>query len=308
LIYYKTQVTPSPVFIDTIAVSLSVPYKQRETVHLAIAELQQYYGSYAPRGKFYQYATNLNNSSEDPNIPYEHKLMVQWYLKGGGDPYLRLKWNPNKISMEEVKYFINQILEGGYQQLVQQGRVTEVHFSIDFVGADMDRMLFNYPKMQREASNRVSGHTEYLGCRAGATFIRLYDKAAEIAEFNKKNPKHKQPKLTQPTVRLEIVKRSKSNAIIWMRDLPTMPNPFAKFEIWGVPVSKYDEKHSLFWMSLAVWQDRGRASMMSKLKMSPDDRKQYAKQFKKKPPAWWQPNQLWEGYINDEGFKALVTD
>lgn len=307
MIYYQPKVTPFPIFCDMIALTLSMPFQHREEVHSRVSELAQYYGSFAPRGKFYQFATNLNNSSDDPHVPYEHKLMVQWHLKDGGDPYLRFKWNPAKMGIAEVKYFINQILDGGYNELVERGKITEIHFSTDLVGATLDRMLISYPKMKREASNRISGRTEYLGCRAGSTFIRLYDKAAEVKVFNEKNPGYKKPLPEHPTIRLEIVKRSKSGANIWLRDLYAIQNPFQKFEIWPVPVSKYDEQNSLFWMSLAVWQDRGKASMMARLKMSPDAKKQYSKQFKKNAPPWWQPEQFWMEYVHSDELIGLTT-
>jgi len=290
-----------------IALTLSMPFKQREDIHARITELAQHYGSYAPRGKYYQFATNLNNSSDDQHTPFEHKLMVQWHLKDGGDPFLRFKWNPAKVGIAEVKYFINQILDGGHQELVARSKVTEIHFSIDLVGAILDLMLTSYPKMKREASNRISGHTEYLGCRAGATFIRMYDKTAEVKAFNAKNPCYKKQIPEHSAIRLEIVKRSKSGSNIWLRDLYAIKNPFQKFEIWSVPVSKYDEQDSLFWMSLAVWQDRGRASMVARLKMSPDAKKQYCKQFRKNAPQWWKPEQLWSEYIHSDGFMGLTT-
>jgi hypothetical protein len=173
-----------------------------------------------------------------------------------------LNWNPAKCD----SYYVASIMED-YLQIpagdLLDATVSRIDLALDVPKARIDDQAFSWPKMQQVENRYSNGRTMYLGARAGATRLIIYDKKAEIHQTSKKMGSYlehlHEPVPVHDLMRIEIRLKKLSMPL---SELITLPNPFVKLAVQvratdftPLESSRYD---------LALHEDLARASSSSR--------------------------------------------
>jgi hypothetical protein len=209
--------------------------------------------------------------------------------KSAGYKNTHFNWNPAKCDSA----FVAGIIFDGYLNIppsvLLNSTVSRIHLALDVPKARIDDQAFSWPKMT-EVENRYSkGRTMYLGARAGATRIVIYDKRAEIHKSNSKlgtflAPLHELVPAHE-LMRVEIRLKPSMPLV----ELVTLANPFATLAVQGRAADFTPLEDSRF--DLALHEGFSRATSI----FNPAEKKAYTRKLKKAGgPSWWEPEPVWE--------------
>ena len=217
--------------------------------------------------------------------------------KCAGYKNTHMNWNPAKSDSAFVAGIIlDEYLQIPTNSLIDS-TVSRIDLALDVPEARIEDQSFSWPKMT-EVENRYSkGRTMYLGARAGATRIIIYDKRAEIQKSNSQlghfyEPLH-EPVPAHDLMRIEIRLKKLSMSI---SELLTLSNPFTQLAVQVRPKNFSRLESSRF--DLALHEGFSRATSI----FNSAEKKAYTRKLKKAGgPIWWKPEQVW-----DQQFPQLI--
>lgn len=211
-----------------------------------------------------------------------------------GTSFLRLNFNPSKVDLGQLKFFIeeNWLTKKGYgfDYLINKGKITRIDFAVDISCEEADRLYYHYPKIQVVKVLSKSGRTEYLGGKVkNGKQIVIYDRIPAIKAQNEKkyyDPKQQIPEPEHPVMRVEIRLSPK----IPLKDLALLKNPF---EALTVAALKEQENNDLLWkLFLALARFEGAQTTLKRLPKY--QHKLYSDRLKKGTVGWWKPEHIWD--------------
>lgn len=281
---YKQKAKVSDVVIDKISIVLGVDDKYHHTIKEQLAELLSDHGYKITRPR-YKFSARI--FLEYPDICAEVSICP----KHPSYPFFRVEFNPAAGCVQNLKGIVDQILPGGYEQLVEGGKCTRIDAAVDVYGIDINDLIILYPKMRKTKGFYNNGKLETytLGIKYGETEICVYDKAAQIKMLNEKS-EIKLPIPKQPITRIEV--RKKKGYLF--KEIASVPNFFE-----GIQISSYfsfvpvidKEKFSLF---LEVCRSRGAVDALKMLNET--NRERYRKLIQSCKLIWWNPQKIWDGW------------
>jgi hypothetical protein len=223
------------------------------------------------------------------------KLLEMQYGPKHDSRFMKLEWNPSQINQSDVRDLLEDIMPNGVKDIATaKANVTRIDLSADLIGKRLGDLLFQYPKM-RTAKLLFNGPDEHerqletlkMGSDAGVTQVVIYDKYAEVKQWNGKHSQAKKELPADPTTRVEIRLKPGKNPT----DLLKMENPFVKLRISQRPLTHVqDDTWDLF---CAACESRGAQTALSMVK-SEAKRKKYKQALAATAPTWWNAKMLGE--------------
>lgn len=289
---YIKQGVIGPVFIDTISVVLDVPDKQQWEVESNLKSLLTHYGYMVSR-PMYQFSARL--FLQYPDVHVEVSIQPKFQ----GVAYMRVELNPAQGYLGEFCMLMEQLLPGGYMQLIAHGQCTRIDAAVDVMGVNVNHLLITFPKMRKTKGFYNSGRLEtyVLGVKQGHTEICVYDKRSQIQYLNNKH--HLNIKVPHQNItRIEVRKRKGSYKLI---NLPNLPNIFDGLLIASYPTLvgspatlKQKEDKEKFELFVEVCRSRGAQDALKMI--SEPTREKYRKRLEDCKLPWWNPTEIWKGW------------
>ncbi len=235
----------------------------------------------------YRYAAYLTLADDIGEI--KGRLEIRCDPNYEANRFLRLKWNPSYLSCSSARYFIDQFLEecGGYQSLMAEGKLTELHLTTDVVNADLNRCTIYYPGMRYSAPHLNNGKWEsyQLGKKESNLHFMIYDKVKQSKVWNNKHHYFKVGVPECPTMRIEAVLRD-----IQASALAEIKNPFEKLCISQLPKALEGNEP---WLPMFVRTAQIDGAQDALLLVPTNDRKRFKKILAHHSCGWWQPDHHW---------------
>lgn len=301
----------SPLFIDKISITIGVAAQYRKLVSENCSALAKNFGSYIKTNDpTYNYTVSIQLQDHLGN---DSPLLIQWHPREAVDPttakvptakYLRLEWNPAKLSADIIKSTLNlnKILPEGFDSLLHKGTITRVDLAVDIDYIQPGKLLFYYPGIQCSRNRLKSGkiQTAYLGTKDSEKMFVIYDKKAELIKKNKnKKLLYKYPVPKSDMTRVELQLRPEVQ--MSFKELLSIKNPFALFELIAskkptpgkkaLYVASSDE-YRLF-QRVCIWEGVNQALFLISDK---DKKKIYRSQIMSEGlNSFWNPDSVWQG-------------
>jgi hypothetical protein len=281
-------------FIDKLFITLKVPIELRQkTVDGFLEAINDGWVMNDKDKVKSPYIHNVKLSMDD--LQKEGKVLIQCDPKNPMHNFFRIEFNPSNVDLDYVKTCIDLILPGGYSNLMTNGVVNRIDFTVDTSYLDATEIIAEYPKMKVEKHIGKGGKTEskYLGAPSSSKQIAIYDKTAEIAQKNKKKAVgQKKPVPTDKLLRIEI-RYMKTGCTI--KAIEGIKNPFQNLTLIAFPgalsAKTYDPTWTLF---LRVCDNEGIASALAHFNL--EDREKFIKRLDTEGRKdWWKPEQIWQG-------------
>lgn len=281
----------SPLFVDKLSMTLYVSDDEKMIVLKNFIEVvDQSYG-----GKLWE-STNYNFSKKI-YVDGEY-ILFQCEPKQAGSNWLRVEYNPSKVSPSEVAGIVNLILPGGYNDLIAYGRITRIDFATNCKYLPVGNLFFQYPNMSISRNHLKSGAIQaaYLGGDEGVNQFVLYDKVAEIKSKNNKLGKSfkKEMPLT-PTTRIEWRYRPKE-ICTFKKIQSATSNAFENLSlavITGQPKIPTDVKEGLVRLVFELSKYTGlQQALLAAPKQNRDELKCII--LNSGNSGWWKPLDLWK--------------
>ncbi len=283
----------SKIFIDGLSITLPIGSKAEENAIIKCFKEKElldswgYTGTHKKGYDYYAYPI-VNEATDD-------KLFLQCSPSSGQKNFFRIEFNPSKVDMSEVRILMNQLLAGGYKQLVEYGRITRVDVAFDASRISPHQLLFHVPQFSIGKCYYKSGNVQsvYLGCDESENQYVVYDKNAHIQYNNqKKKEKFKAPVPVHGLTRIEY--RYRPDKPFMLKELLTIKNPFNNLKLTAYPQSLVS-KDSLFRLLLAVSRFQGMNQAL--LNIAKHDRPKYIKLLiNSGKTAWYKPDTIWESF------------
>lgn len=233
------------------------------------------------------------------------KLKTKWpliQLKIAGDAVqqVRIEFSPADIKASEMLHLdwvLRSFLPNGWWFFAALGRVTMIEVSVDL---PLVETAFINPLPQQTTTVRTWGiggtlETIYLGKKSG-NFTRIYDRGAKRKAMG-------QDGVQYHATRVERVLRLNGTRAV--KDLATLPNPFASLQFVSMPTAPpAEEKKDYLWH---LFQDAVQLRTLPvALKLLPvEKRTQYRKWLAAHPEPWWRPDDIWQQWPNTVSIDGL---
>ena len=205
----------------------------------------------------------------------------------------RLEFNPRKLGPDGLMALhsvLNSMWEGGWNYVVNHGRITKIDVAVDVPGARMDDF---HCVPHQGASQTLIGRDGHL-----QTLYHGKSKGNQTAIYSvKAKRKAKKQKWDGSSV-VRIERRLRNPSPYKITDLKDLKNPFAGMAFAMMPGppplglgAGKEWMWSMFQDSVTV---RGCAAALALL---PTLRKtQYRNHLKKFPKPWWNPDAIWKNW------------
>lgn len=267
--------------------------KSKEGKRTEKADGQGLFIEIQPSGaKIWRYRYGLHGKREKVFLEYPDVMAeVSICPKHPSFPFLRIEFNPAAGYVNSLKMFMDQILPGGYVQLIAHGKCTRIDAAVDVHGIDINDLIVTYPKMRRSKGFYNNGRLETytLGIKKGETEICVYDKASQIKFLNEKEGTNI-PVPTEPVTRIEVRKKKGYP----LKDIANLPNFFEGLQIAGYFCPKPIKDEEKFQLFLEVCRSRGGVDALKMI--SEPTRNLYRNWLKTHQAAWWNPSKVWLGW------------
>jgi hypothetical protein len=220
--------------------------------------------------------------------PSQMTMVIQWEAIHSGVSFMRVDFNPSKADTLHVFNILNEVLPGGWSDVLTRAVFTRFDAAIDIQGVLPHQLLAYYPKKTVSQIHCKSGviETMYLGTAEAANRVVVYDKLLHVTEMNKKF-NLKLPKPTGPTTRVEIRMKPDVEA----DGLAGLENPFENL-LLRLNSLLPKEGPELWRTFVALVQFRGAQDALLVLDQLTRDK--FRATLKAVPCNWWKPEKLWE--------------
>ena len=294
--------TLSPLFVDKLSLTLHVSDDEKKIVLNNFNKvLGEHYG-----GKIWE-STNYNYNKKI-YIDGEY-ILFQCWPKQVGSNWLRLEFTPSKIPPSEVASIVNLILPGGYQELIEYGKVTRIDFAINCKNLSVANLLFYYPGLAISKNHLKSGaiQSAYLGGDESVNQFVFYDKVADIKQNNNKLGKSYKKEVPDcPTTRIEWKYRPKEYITLKCLQSNTS-NVFEKLSLsimTGQPDTPANDKEELVGLVFELSKSFGLQQALFAI------RKHHRNEIrdiiiKSSKSNWWKPSDLWKTF--PEALKEIIS-
>lgn len=280
----------SNLFIDKLYIVLPIPEElHAETIAGFEKAINNGWGKkiYMPR---YQHSLKLSSDSSD-----EGNIIIQCNPKNPAYRFFRLEFNPAKADLNNLKTQIDNILPGGYANLMANGIVNRIDFTVQATYINPTDILASHPDLKDGKYYGMTGSIEskYLGSPAINKEILLYDKNAEVVKSNLKKVKGlKTPVPDHKVLRIEF-RLMKTNTTL--KELEALENPFLNLTLTAYLPSNLSTPYSPTW-PLFLCSCRYEGVEKSLSYFNDEDREHYKNRLKTEGKTdWWKPAKVWEG-------------
>jgi hypothetical protein len=239
---------PDTVLIDNISLTYS-PKNNSDKEHILKAVGNEGWLSTWAKPKFkkdgqvkYLFSTGHYHSAVDlifPDDTFTHNNSVRLEMnpKVNSTGFLRLDYNPEKISLEALTTCLNAIMpQGGINPVFDHGNVTRLDIAVDIKQVFPLQLILDYKKMQFRMVYIESGvpTSIYIGKDTGVTQMYVYDKAKEMTDKGYQvKPMSDYQIPSDGLTRIEIRHRPKKTKFA---DLFNLPNLFSPMYVIGTPL------------------------------------------------------------------------
>lgn len=272
--------TVSDLFCDKISMTLSIEPSQEGIVIENFENLQSAGHAKWVHKSIYRLSLQVVDEMLNPIV------LVQCRPVGSGRSFFRTEFNPSKVSMWEVMYFIDSILPDGYESLHQHGICTRFDATVDIHNVNINELLIWKPQISVTSAYYKSGRTEtyYLGAKSSPKQCCVYDKVAEIKRRNE-GPFVKQEIPDHEITRIEVRLKNRTP----VKGLHCVDDLFSQLGIVEFSdIDPMDEKFDLF---LRASRAEGAQNVL--LSLSEATRKSYRKILNNSKALWWEPEKIW---------------
>lgn len=286
--------------IDKVTLTLGVAPGRQERV---INKLQTSLYSTKPYRKFDNYKkTKLFLIPAKLTGHHDEFLMVQAQpFQEETLSFLRVDFNPAKVGsggIAYVKAIINSLVPGGYQALVNQGKVTRLDVAVDIQNLRLqDLMVYAVAKRQSDLVQRhldANGHdcrleflTHYLGSRRSDEYFCVYSKSLELGLKDEDRTRF-EVRLRNNYLRSVVASGAKISSLA---ELCNLRNPFPSLEVHDFSQTLV-LKGSLVMLFLDSCRYRGLHAALRQL--SSRDRDKVRRLILPKIRSdWWHPDEWW---------------
>ena len=239
---------PDNVFIDNISLTYS-PKKSsdKEHIHKAV-DNEEWLKTWAKakplKGggvKYLSASANYHTKVEllfpDDTFVKNNTALLEMNPRNPATPFLRLEYNPEKISLEALTTCLNAIMpQDGINPIFDHGTVTRLDISLDIKQVFPYQIILDYMKMQFRTVYFESGvpTSIYIGKDTGVTQMYMYDKLQEMKDKEYQiNPLSDYQLPTDGLTRIEIRHRPKGSPKF--SDMFHLPNLYEPMRIAGTP-------------------------------------------------------------------------
>ena len=299
----------SPLFIDKISIMMGIAEQHMKQTSDNCGTLAT--NSEATIHKNNPLYKNAVSIQLQDQIGNDSPLLIQWEPRLPTDPttakiptikYLRLEWNPAKLSADIIKSVLNlnNILPEGFDSLVKKGTITRVDLTVDIKHINPGKLLFYYPGIQCSRNYLKSGkiQTAYLGTKQSEKMFVIYDKKAQLIKKNGKLlNKYPVPKTDLTRVELQLRPEEQMS----FKKLLTMKNPFAALELTASKKptpgkkAKYvasSDEYRLF-QRVCIWEGVNQSLYFFS---GTEKKKLYKQQIMSEGlNTFWNPDLVWQG-------------
>lgn len=292
--YLNNNIQVSQLFCDKL--SFTVDY-QLKSEHQHIEQTVKDLGAIPYKRRPYKKGVKVYQG----DYPSQMTMVIQWEPIHSGVAFLRVDLNPSKADMAHVYNVLNEVLPGGWTDVLTRAVFTRFDAAVDVQGVLPHQLLAYYPKKTVSRIHCKSGviETMYIGTAEAANRVVVYDKRLQVMEMNKKF-NLKLPLPMAPTTRVEI--RMKPD--VQADGLVGFENPFENLLLRQYSLLPKDGPE-LWRTFVALVQFRGAQDAL--LVLDQPTRDKFRATLKAVPCNWWKPEKLWEGWANLV-FETLMLD
>jgi len=215
--------------------------------------------------------------------------------------FLRVDYNPAKVATSYIASYLDFIVPGGYERIVEDAKITRFDVAVDVLGVDISELIV-YPGKCRKSQiffNKNKTQSEYYGDRKSPWSLIVYDK---IAEEKAHGAKCSVTSNSNKCTRIEARVKPKGGDLL-LKDLGKAGNQFSQ-----ISISQYSSivsKRQPLQMALEISKHTNLKNGLSFLE--PYQKKQFIKLIKTYKCGWWNPYLIWTGWQDGVGH-VLETD
>ena len=281
---------PGPLFVDKLSMTLDVPESNKKTVVKNFIEvIGEFYG-----GKLWESTTYHCNKNVYVDGEY---ILFQCGPKGNKMNLFRVAYNPSKIDPSEVAKIANLVLPGGYEELIEYGRITRIDIAVDCKYLPVRNLFFQYPGLAVSKNHLKSGsiQTAYLGGDESPNQFVLYDKVAEIKHNNSKHGN--QVKVAVPSCSMTRIEwRYRPKEICTFKTLLSTGNNFENLSLGMMGNQPKMPSNDLEGFIKLVFELSKYHGLQQALFNVPKSRRKEVMEaiVKLCKTSWWKPAELWQ--------------
>jgi hypothetical protein len=281
----------SELFIDRLCMTLDIPKSHHAATIANFKKAEDCGDGEKPKKKVgkYDYSLHLTGDTE------EGQILIQCSPSNPSYRFFRIEFNPSKANLWNLKKNINNIVPGGYENLMNTGLVTRIDFTVDISYLDATDIIASHSKIEVESLYAKNGSIEskYLGASSSNHQTLLYDKVAEIVHSNKKKPKGLKSQV--PPNKLLRVEYRHLKSYCTLQEHETLKNPFVDLTLIAFPELKSEKQYDPLWtLFLVTCRYKGVKNALSYF--NENDKAIYLKRLKAEGKTdWWNPKKIWEG-------------
>ena len=293
---------PEPIIVknllvDKLAITVDIPTNERDGV---INRMREHGAIHRKSGGRYQYLLTLSVNKESLQQSWVDKsgdttLRIEADPRGAGHNFMRFAWNPSKAcpiaTVHTIEHFIPSLWQ--YHDVLMKARVNRIDLAIDVLNVGIDQIYFHSAKKSMTEmifthSSAKGGKTEYLGQHKSEKRFRIYDKAAQIKQKNKKKIVELKEEIPEQNItRIELeLKPNKKTSLMMLLDIES---PFTDLSVCSYPEDLSDD--DLFEQILARARYEGLTKALKAL--SAINRKKYLAILESSRVCWWDPIKTW---------------
>lgn len=183
------------------------------------------------------YLTMVELLFPDDTFTHENTARLEMNPRNPATPFLRLEYNPEKISFEAISACLNAVMpQGGVSPVFDHGNVTRLDIAADIRQVFPYQIILDYFKTRFRKVYLESGMVGsiYIGKDTGVTQMYMYDKVKEMLDKECQiNPMSDYQFPTDGLTRIEI--RHRPKGFTKLSDLFLLPNLFEPMLIVGTP-------------------------------------------------------------------------
>jgi len=288
--------TPIP-FIDKISVIFELPTEQDAyETHIAIWGDG---GAFKDKGTFVDVKAakwgpfRAAKKIALPSIPDLKKCpLFQYGYEDHKAGKMRLEFVPVDLGWKglvELHGVLLTIIDGGWNHVVQHGRITRLDVAVDFPDVLIDDFQFLPLQGATTKEWRVDGKlTGYTHGKPKGNHTAIYDRKVKRIAQNK-------PWKGKEGMRVE--RRIKAPPIEKLTELAKLPNPFSAMCLTSMPKAPPAESKTMLYVWDLFKQAVQVQGLTAALALLPQERRTlYRKHLADHKQPWWNPDAIWQGW------------
>jgi hypothetical protein len=224
----------------------------------------------------------LPDCESRPRIDYRYSIETNLADR------IRLEFNPSKLGIEGLDHLHNvlsDVIEGGWQAFIKEGRVSRLDVAVDLVGVRMTKLKMVPPKAvvsQTWSSSKGKLQTFQWG-KPNGSYTQIYNKTAEMEARG--------VAVSGPQI-VRFERRPKDPAFKSLAKLAELENPFAGFVLTTTLPEAPQDGPAYVWPLFC--DSVGVRGLLAALQLLPEHKRPiFKKQFASAAPEWWNPDAIW---------------